>query len=78
MNTAKRKILDVSDKITILEDVDTGLKTKDVATKYGIALSSVSSNIQMRTGGHRFWKVRYSRMTSVSGKTENAEIRLYR
>lgn len=49
VNISKRKILNVSDKIKIFEDVDAGLRIKDVTAKYGIAPNSVSTIIKMRT-----------------------------
>lgn len=46
---SKRKCLCLSDKVKLLEDVDKGMKKKDVAIKYSIAASSVSTILKNRS-----------------------------
>lgn len=45
---SKRKSLSISDKLTIIGEVDTGVKNIDIATKYSISPSSVSTIVKKR------------------------------
>ena len=44
----KRKVFDLDEKVLMLNDVDSGMKKKDVASKYGLAASSLSTILKHR------------------------------
>lgn len=45
---SKRRCLGIKEKLKVLEDVDSGIKKKDVAIKYGIPANSLSTIIKNR------------------------------